>query len=298
MGPKHLLFKMTLLLSLLAGCGSQFRTLTGHGSDSQDASLRAQPPAPVALPQPVQPAPPVVADPSGGYPPPNTGMVHTAHLQTPPTLYVIISGNATCHPVYYQDRFPGLIKSFLYSGFISNRIDTGLVRETDNIIFACYELMSPSMQFYDVRNQPKMTAIDHSQLDAIVLPQMKGYARTVVIGHSYGGWRAMKLVSSPQFQAYSNGNTSLVTVDPISKVNCQGPFDRDCRMAPSDFTHEELSNLHTTSRWLNAVQDLGIVIGSDAMPAAHANLTLSGVNHFTISTDPRLWTAINQFLSL
>lgn len=250
-----------------------------------DASVNAQG-IPVSNPLP---APVYIPQPGDNYAP--SGM--PAALGT---LFVIISGNSTCNPAVFSSPMPGLVNSSLFESFISTMMNTGYVKQNDNIIFACFETLSPQMQVYDVKYRPQMVSIHESQLDGIVIPQAQQADRVVVIGHSYGGWKSMKLLSSPQMQSYVQAPIQLVTVDPISKINCTNPLMPGCRQAPSDFTDVEFAVLNSRTRWLNAVQEPGIVVGSDAMPAAHVNLKFTGVNHFSIVTDQRLWQAITQFV--
>jgi hypothetical protein len=212
------------------------------------------------------------------------------------TLFVVISGNSTCHPARFRSTLPGLVRSSLFESFISTMMNTGYVSQNDNVIFACFETLSPQMQVYDMKLRPQMLSIHESQLDQIIVPQAQQAARIVVIGHSYGGWRSMKLLSSPQLQASVRAPIQLVTIDPISKVNCTNPLMPGCRQAPSDFTDVEFSILNTRTNWLNAVQEPGIILGSDTLPAAHVNLKFTGVNHFSIVNDTRLWQSITQFI--
>jgi hypothetical protein len=58
----------------------------------------------------------------------------------------------------------------------------------------------------------------------------------------------------------------------------------------------EFATLNSRTRWLNAVQEPGMVLGSDAMPAAHFNLQLNRANHFSIVNDARLWQAVTEFV--
>ena len=245
-----------------------------------------------AAPMPVStplPAPVYIPQPGDTYAP--SGMQTTLG-----TLFVVISGNATCSPARFGGAMPGLVNSDLFESFITTMMNTGYVKQNDNIIFACFETLSPQMQVYDVKYRPQKVSIHESQLDGIVIPQAQQAGRVVVIGHSYGGWKSMKLVSSPQLLGYVQAPIQLVTVDPISKVNCTNPLMPGCRQAPSDFTDVEFATLNSRTRWLNAVQEPGIVVGSDAMAAAHFNLKFTGANHFSIVNDARLWQAVTEFV--
>jgi hypothetical protein len=301
--PRNSFILSSLIAAMfVASCGSQGTSELRDKIASPFASSRKapqtpveqQPPMPIPAPSPVTPQPqtPVVGDPSINQMP-GSGV---NYMYSPSTLYVVMAGNATCNPLEFKEPYPGLIKTGLSYSFIKHLVESRYVTPSDNIIFSCYDPFSPTMRVYDVRNNPQSVAIDQAEFDNIVLPQVPNYSRVVVMGHSYGGWRAMKLVSSPQFQTVSRGNATLVTIDPISKTNCNTPLDKGCRMAPTDFDPGELLTLNSRTKWLNAVQAPGIVIGSDAMPAAHVNVKLAGTNHFLIVYDARLWIAINEVL--
>ena len=212
------------------------------------------------------------------------------------TLFVLVSGNSTCNRSVLGDRMPGLVETSLFDGFITWMMNTGYVQQNDNIIFACYETLSPQMQVYDVKYRPQMVSIHESELEGIVFAQAHQAQRIIILGHSYGGWKSMKMASSPQLLNYTRAPIELVTVDPISKINCTNPLMPGCRQAPSDFTDVEFATLNQRTRWMNAVQEPGVILGSDSMPAAHVNLKFTGVNHFTIVSDQRLWEAITNFI--
>jgi hypothetical protein len=74
----------------------------------------------------------------------------------------------------------------------------------------------------------------------------------------------------------------------VSKVNCTNPLASECLGAPTDLTESELFSLNNGTRWLNAVQEPGLAIGSDAMAAAHIKLQFNGTNHFSIASDARV----------
>jgi hypothetical protein len=212
------------------------------------------------------------------------------------TLFVVISGNATCTAGTQRSPVPGLIATSLFEGFNETALSNGMVGPNDDVIFACYERLSPMMQVYDLRLQPQMLPIEQSQLDAIVLGRVSLFQNVVIIGHSYGGWKSMKLATSllqvPNIQA----PLTLITIDPISKVHCTGPLDPGCREAPQDFSPQELQQLNSRTRWLNAVQEPAVILGSKPIAAAHVNLKIAG-NHFTIPKDTDLWQAIVQFMN-
>jgi len=212
------------------------------------------------------------------------------------TLYVVVSGNATCTASTQRSPVPGLIATSLFEGFNETVLSRNMIGPNDDVIFACYERLSPMMQVYDLRLQPQMLPIEQSQLDAIVLGRVSLFQNVVIIGHSYGGWKSMKLATSLLQVLNIQAPLTLITIDPISKVHCQNPLDPGCREAPQDFSPQELQQLNSRTRWLNAVQEPAVILGSKPIAAAHVNLKIAG-NHFTIPKDTGLWQAIVQFMN-
>jgi hypothetical protein len=213
----------------------------------------------------------------------------------PPTLYVVIGGNGTCLVPGISPVFPNLQDNELFRGFTSTIATSGLLTANDNVLFACYEWLSPMMRLYDARYLPVMTPIHEAQLDEVVLSRSANMSRVVIIGHSYGGWRAIKLAASPFLAARMSAPVTLVSVDPVSKVNCPRLREPGCRAAPSDFTPEESGYLHTKTRWLNAYQTHGVLLNSGMLTAAHANVEVVS-NHIAIQTDRTVWHAACEWI--
>jgi len=317
--PFRAISSLFCLLVLTSGCGSAIENaMDKTGANKPFASRRhpnnetstevasGQPTAPMGTPMGAPMNAPMGAPPAGTMTGPITSPMNTPQpggfnspMYSGSTLYVVISGNATCSPALLGNIFnrsTELVSTSLFDGFKKSMMDKGFVRQTDNVIFACYERLSPQMQVYDLKNRPEVVPINEAQLDAVVIPQAQYASRVVIIGHSYGGWRAMHLASSQQTLAYVRAPIQLVTVDPISKANCTNPFMPGCRQAPADFGEQELATLHARTQWLNVVQTPGF-IASDEIPAAHVNLKLRAASHFTIVTNPTLWQAVTQFVS-
>lgn len=214
----------------------------------------------------------------------------------PATLYVVIGGNGTCTFSQPSPFFANLQSNNLFSGFESWLVKPGYLTPQDNVIFVCYEWLSPMMRFYDVRYQPVMTAIHEGQLDELVLSRASGMARMVVIGHSHGGWRAIKLAASPYLAANLPLPITLVSIDPVSRMTCLKLREPGCREAPSDLSWDELRYLNTRVRWLNAYQDNGLLLKSSAIAAAHANIPVVS-NHVAIQTDVTVWQALVSWVT-
>jgi hypothetical protein len=213
----------------------------------------------------------------------------------PPTLYVVIGGNGSCMAPGVSSVFPDLQDNELFRGFTSNIAAAGLLTANDNVLFTCYEWLSPMMRLYDARYQPVMVPLHEAQLDEVVLSRSANMSRVVIIGHSYGGWRAMKLAASPLLAAYMRAPITLVSIDAVSKVNCPRLREPGCRGAPSDFSPEESGYLNTKTRWLNAYQTRGVLLNSGMLTAAHANVEVVS-NHIAIQTDRTVWNATCEWI--
>ena len=214
----------------------------------------------------------------------------------PSTLYVVIGGNGTCTVSHPSPLFHNLQSNSLFTGFESWLVKPGYLTPQDNVIFACYEWLSPMMRFYDVRYQPLMTSIHEGQLDVLVLSRSYGMARVVVIGHSHGGWRAIKLAASPYLAAHLTMPITLVSIDPVSRITCLKLRESGCREAPRDLSWDEMNYLNSRVRWLNAYQDNGIFLNSGAMTAAHANIPVIS-NHVAIQTNVTVWQAVVSWVT-
>jgi pimeloyl-ACP methyl ester carboxylesterase len=132
--------------------------------------------------------------------------------------------------------------------------------------------------------------------------------RTMLIGHSYGGWsvlqQALNLDSRVQI-------TSLTTIDPISAVNCKPVTflfgdgtstntEPGCQTAPADLTAaERLQIKRRVPIWNNYFQTDFQLLHSSAMPEASANTKLNFSNtplraHTAIQSDAVIWRELEN----
>ncbi len=131
--------------------------------------------------------------------------------------------------------------------------------------------------------------------------------RIYVVGHSYGGWLAMKLALKLR---EGLSFLELITLDPISPLDCtpesfiSSEDNRGCKEAPSDVASDERKNIRNRAgHWLHFYQSQFYILHSG--PYAEASNTVANqkirvpvVNpfmndfHKEIGRDPALWKAI------
>jgi pimeloyl-ACP methyl ester carboxylesterase len=93
------------------------------------------------------------------------------------------------------------------------------------------------------------------------LLKSKTSVRVGVIGHSYGGWTAMKLAPLLDPKAKL---VAMVTLDPISKTDCtpqgvvsavlSGASQPGCQRAPTDLSVADLDKIKPQAPWQNYYQ--------------------------------------------
>ena len=128
-----------------------------------------------------------------------------------------------------------------------------------------------------------------------------------MVGHSYGGWTSMKIAST---LTAINKMASLITVDPISKVNCtpntiinyatSKPDDR-CKEAPTDFAAQQIEDIASrTNLWLNVYQNDFEALHSGPIAAAQNLLKTyptSNFSHSAVIDDPDVRENIKKVLT-
>lgn len=296
---------VAIVLVIFAGCGTNSHEETPAPASNEQAAVGQQgivaPPS--AVPQSAAYANPV--------PPPQV----TYQIPGPPQqptltqpyaapaiiggtrLFVVMAGNGSCRTTSVSKDFPGLWDNSFFRSFDKAVLPTGMINETTEVLFFCYETFSEDMYFYSSRetNLP-MRQLNHSQVGSIVGERSRLYSNTTVLGYSYGGWRALKLASQLAGENAVQGTLTLVTVDPISKKECTHAFSRACRNAPMDISEWESNVLATKVRWLNQYQNAVFGIGSGFIPEAKKNTEYRSM-HLLIDEDAYVWKEILGWIS-
>lgn len=131
---------------------------------------------------------------------------------------------------------------------------------------------------------------------ASVHQQIDFFTHVFVVGHSYGGWLAMKLA-----ETYGGANDkikTLHTIDPISKELCYFNNVSECLSAPRDFDVASRTRIReNTGVWVNAWQDTTFFLHSSAIAEADENPKYDA-EHWDIDNDDSLWESLNEKVAL
>lgn len=112
----------------------------------------------------------------------------------------------------------------------------------------------------------------------------------ILIGHSYGGWLAMKLASAAEIM----GLEGLFTIDPISRVHCSVSRPLGCTAAPQDFDSDARDRIAQVSgRWINFWQNRTLYLHSSIIPEANANQQIDA-GHTAIDNHAAVWSTITK----
>ena len=173
-------------------------------------------------------------------------------------------------------------------------------------LVGCFGYRSPLNEpsLYFTSEDPKTIQVAQpGELPEIVQELMASnpYRPIYIAGHSYGGWRAMRLAERLGHLYDIRG---LYTMDPISPVNC-GTFQfltgyKGCKEAPTDLDRERIKE--NSQIWVNFYQnrDKGLH-SSEIEEATNLHLTYkkdppskSGACHPYADEDPRVWKIIHR----
>jgi pimeloyl-ACP methyl ester carboxylesterase len=151
-------------------------------------------------------------------------------------------------------------------------------------------IASSSLDDWSV-TQPK----DEEYLNRIY-EQFPLYTDVFVVGHSYGGWLAMKLAESYE------GDPSLIktlhTIDPISKKLCYFDNVSECLSAPRDILTDARQHISLYSGvWVNPWQDATFFLHSSAISEADFNPKYN-LDHWDIDNNDDVWADISQRVNL
>lgn len=207
---------------------------------------------------------------------------------------MVFGGNRSCKPDGRNERSPlatDLARHVkeLASGLEANGTHTATL--TSCFTGPDEALVSHDMSF-DLRNETPERLVDRA------VESVNPDSRLILIGHSWGGWTAMTVAEriarkSPRSEGVIDG---LVTIDPISRRNCNYSTWNNCLTAPSDFTDERREFLRESSRhWANFFQRKTIWLHSSRIPEAHVNKELEAT-HFDIDVQDTLWRHVESLV--
>jgi hypothetical protein len=146
-------------------------------------------------------------------------------------------------------------------------------------LISCYGFDPESISYVLSSNPEKVRFSKVANMEADFVKLLKDTPNPIVfaVGHSYGAYTALKMISSSANETKISG---LVTLDAISKVGCTpanalpavleyGPAPKECLEAPSDITEEEQKNiLAKAPTWINFYQTDSIILHSGEFSSA------------------------------
>ena len=195
----------------------------------------------------------------------------------PTPIFALIDGFSTC-PNFTDTA--NTIQDTNMSAILSKVLEAAKKNNKPNPMYvvSCYSF-DPSKIYYSTSDDPKKL-LTSSVPDFI--KKFKDMVATVtnpdvfVVGYSYGGWTSMKLASELN---ESTALMGLVTIDPISMVNCttssflnslfnQNP-EKGCTEPPSDFGTATITAIENHAKtWLNFYQEDQTVLHSGPIDVA------------------------------
>jgi len=111
-----------------------------------------------------------------------------------------------------------------------------------------------------------------------------------MIGHSHGGWLAIKNTLA---LANEVSVDALFSSDPISRVYCRPPAITGCTGFPQDITKDNQEEVKgTTGYWLNAWQSQTFYLHSGPSGSADDNMKISA-GHTAMDNHVDLWAKID-----
>lgn len=213
--------------------------------------------------------------------------------QPPRPLLVAMAGRSTCDDSGVEGAPAGPAGSKVYKKALIAAVKLEQVFGVKpSIITTCFTGNSELMESASASQWVVTTPTD-DEFFADAQAQMTEATHVFVIGHSYGGWLAMKLVdahSSLDSSRDTDSVKALFTIDPISKNLCSFTSPRGCFSAPEDFDTAARGRIKdTTGIWVNPWQDTTVYLHSSAITQADRNPKFD-LAHNSIPESEVIWS--------
>lgn len=206
------------------------------------------------------------------------------------TLFIVMGGNTTCKEG--PDRLWTPLLSTLATKFFKVRKDLqDRVGLRSDYLVSCY---SP-LDFLAFKSNKAGQSVRFGSSNTYI-KQAKELIESesrpvIIIGHSYGGWLAMKTVLALKPSVSLRG---LVTIDPISRVHCKYTQPEGCMQAPQDFTRSEKQMIQKRTRyWGNFFQTMTPYLHASAIDEADENIQVN-TSHSAIDSNVEVWEQIQN----
>ncbi len=207
---------------------------------------------------------------------PNSTAPNPSENDSGKQLVIYFGGFLGCTNMFAEDATP--IDSKIDILQKSTNIHTTTSHHREQILYmTCYTPDPDSIRVVEGRSptKPYKTTIAEFAKQIEALRTSTDVATIAVIGHSYGGWSAIKFVSLLSDKWNFSG---LITIDPISRVNC-APNDfinhvlnsptKGCIESPKDFDSQTLQRIAAgTKKWQNFYQTQDPVLRASSIDVA------------------------------
>ncbi len=182
-----------------------------------------------------------------------------------------------------------------------------------NVVATCYKKLTDKVYVFSSRSKNKLASATHNELYRFLKNTSQTTTSQTIsfVGHSYGGWLAMKAATNLSNQLTING---LATLDPISVESCnilkaiRSPYQliravyKGCVRAPDDVNYGLIS-LHV-DWWDNFYQDNSRLLHSSAIDKANNHFLDYSYNrvlspfkaHMAVDSDDRAWERFSEKL--
>ena len=205
-------------------------------------------------------------------------------------LLVVMGGFSTCALAEQHDDWESPLGMRLARHTF--QMIAGLQTERSiefDVIFSCFTKLSELRYTESTDNYAKLHVSQPTgEVVKHVALEITRHPKTFIIGHSYGGWLAMRAVIGGPNKGHIK---SLFTVDPISQKYCrlESPVGwGNCTVAPPDIGEPQQRSIdQSTDLWMNYWEDQTFYLHSGAMPHATKNIQLSET-HSTIDDAPEI----------
>jgi hypothetical protein len=215
--------------------------------------------------------------------------VDSASVERP--VFFVLGGNRSCKPTPHNQN-PNPEGMDLYRP-LQNLLEkiSGQTRAIPEFFIACYSPDGGSMSYVSSWN-PNI-AYDRSETEVRqeILGKRASMGRqsAFLVGHSYGGWLAMSILSEAGTHSKFAG---IFTIDPISKVRCRITRPFGCQAAPGDiYSALRFRIAQRSGQWHNFYQTLTPYLRSDAISQATRNYLIPA-SHHEIGVNPVVWNVI------
>jgi hypothetical protein len=209
-----------------------------------------------------------------------------------PVLF-LLGGRDSCKYVNESDELSPL-GSGLYESFkiLMDRMASDGLQKPEYFA-ACHYNGSEDMAFVSSWDQEVQYDRSEDEVRRAILKKRSEIqqSQAIIVGHSFGGWIAMSLVSE---LTQSKAMGQLYTLDPISKIECSFFSPDGCNSAPGDFQQTDRQKMtRNSTQWQNYYQEQSFFIHSSSIEEADRNFYVD-LDHTDMDQDSEAWEAIYQ----